>query len=251
MQLDTMKTRKALINTAFLCLFVVAAPALVFVNVYFIREDGGGEVLWNSNEAYLFVGTSRSGYHMRLIEYPWRVIEQSLGAGAGPPDDKSSSGAVFHIISSGIERHVTKVSDAGYAMMLTPLGGQIYGNCSGTLCKWTGASFEIATEEEQRRLNGINKLVATNIPSDKAFSFPLDSDAAGWSARYFSGLTFTVDVDEKFKLQLTNQMPERSIATILSIDLSRSGQPTERIWYLDGRPRMVGRQEYNAAFGIQ
>ena len=51
--------------------------------------------------------------------------------------------------------------------------------------------------------------------------------------------------------ELTNQMPERSIATILSIDLSRSGQPTERIWYLDGRPRMVGRQEYNAAFGIQ
>jgi hypothetical protein len=231
-----MRMRTILLRAALVLVLLGAALALVFGKTYYVHDIGGGDVLWNSNGAYIFVGVTRWGCQERLIEAPWDFAKELLN-GVVQADDRRALVTVFHITSSGVERHMIQAG-ANYADFLTPFEGQIYGNCEGSLCKWTGDKFEIATKEEQHRFGGMDNLVAKNI----------DKDAAGWSTRGFGSNTFTVDVGGKFQLQI-NKSSKHNAIDILSVDLTRPGQPTETIWYDDGRSRTVGWKEYKVAFG--
>jgi hypothetical protein len=223
---------------------VGALMALVFGKLYMIREDSGADLLWNSNEAYLFVNVARRGFRINYLEYPWVVLKELL-YGVRGPDDQRTSLTVLHIRASGVERHVVEALDEEQANtpdLYTPFQGQIYANYHGSLCKWTGNKFETATTEEQHRLDGTNHLIATDI----------EKDAAGWSKRGFgeavSDYKFAVDVGGKFTLYVTNKRVEQSGAAVLSVALDRPGQSPENIWQVDGRPGRVSKKEYESAF---
>jgi len=237
-----MRTTQKLVILA--AVLLIAIVSVVFPKLYIIEDDTGGDLLWNLNEAYLFTGISHRGYQIRYLEYPW-VLLKALLYGVRLPDDQRTSETVLHITSSGVERHVVEASDTEQANipdLLTPFEGHIYANYHGSLYKWTGNRFEAANAEEQRQLDGTNRLVARDITKD----------AAGWSKRGFgqavSDYEFSVDVGGKFTLQVTNKVVDRSRSSVVSVRLARPGQPPENIWHVDGRPKRVSKKEYENAF---
>jgi hypothetical protein len=236
--------RNKLKVTILAAVLVGVAAALVFGKAYFIRDDGGAELLWNSDEAYLFASVARRGTQVAYLEYPLMLLKEALN-GVWGLDDQRTSVTVVHIAASGVERHVVEASDEEQANtpdLYTPFEGHIYANYHGSLYKWTGSKFETATAEEQRRLDGTNRLVATDI----------DKGADGWSRRGFgdsmSDYEFAVDVGGKFTLRVTNKRVGQSAAGVVSVTLVRPGQPVEPIWRLDGSPRTVSKTEYRIAF---
>lgn len=230
-------TKVTIVATILLGAMVAAAS----LKLYFIHDDDGDDLVWNSNEAYLFMGVARRGYRISYMEYPWATLKGLL-SGVRLPDDERTSVTVVHITASGVEHHVVEMPDeppANTPNFYTPVRGYIYANYRGSLYKWTGNKFQTATAEEQRQLDGTNRLDETNM--DK-----------GWSKRGFGEAStdyqFVVDVGQTFKLEVTNKLLGRGWRGALSVDVVRPGQNPERIWYLDGHSRRVGRAEYEASF---
>jgi hypothetical protein len=223
----------------------VVALVLASRKIYFIRDDGGGSLLWNADEAYLFMDVSRRGASVSYLDYPWVLLKEYL-YGVRLPDDQRTSVTVVRVTASGVEHHVVEMLDENPANtpdLYTPAQGYIYANYHGSLYKWTGTKFETATEEEQRRLDGTNRLVAKDI----------EKDAEGWSKRGFVeapvDYQFVIDVDSKFRLQVTNKVLDRAGHGGISIFLVRAGQDPEEIWRFNGHPQRVSKVDYDRAFG--
>jgi hypothetical protein len=170
------KMRKSWKLVVFIAALVIAIMILGFGKIYAFRDDCGGYLLWNADEAYLFIGVARQGFRISYLEYPWVILKESL-YGVRLPDDQRTSVTVVHITASGVEHHVVEMLDEqppNNPILYTRLQGNIYANCEGYLCKWTGNKFEVATEEEQHRLGGTSQLVEKNMEK-------------GWSQRGFGG----------------------------------------------------------------
>jgi hypothetical protein len=230
--------------TVLIAVLVIAIMVVGFGKIYAFHDDCGGELLWNADEAYLFIGVARQGFRISYLEYPWVILKESL-YGVRLPDDQRTSVTVVHITASGVEHHVVEMLDEqppNNPILYTRLQGNIYANCEGYLCKWTGNKFEVATEEEQHRLGGTSQLVEKNMEK-------------GWSQRGFGGAPtdyqFAVDVGQTFKLGVTNKLLDRTRRSIVSVDVVRPGRSPEAIWHLDERPRRVSKTEYQIAFKRQ
>lgn len=224
--------------------FLVALVVIVFGKIYIIRDDSGASLLWNSKEAYLFTGVRRTGVRIRYLEYPWAVIYELLN-GVRSADDQRTSLTVVHMTASGVERHVIEASDeepANTPDFYTPFEGNIYANYHGSLLRWTGDKFEAATAEEQRRLDGTNRLASGDI----------EKDPAGWSKRGFgpagNDYEFAVDVGGNFTVNVTNRRIGESEASVLSVTRAVAGQSAESIWRVDEHLRTVSKTEYEKAF---
>ncbi|MFZ0861408.1 MAG: hypothetical protein WB781_23750 [Candidatus Sulfotelmatobacter sp.] len=236
--------RNKLKLTVLIAVLVIGVGVLVFGKIYLIRDDSGGDLLWDGSEAYLFMDVRHRGFQIGYLEYPWVVLKELL-YGVQGPDDQRTSVTVVHITASGVDRHVVEALDEEQANtpdLYTPFEDYIYANYHGSLCKWTGNKFETATAEEQSRLDFTNRLVATDI----------EKDTAGWSKRGFgeavSDYEFAVEVGGKFTLHVTNKRLGRSGGAVVSVTLARPGQPVEDVWRVDGRPRRVSKTEYQIAF---
>ena len=238
-----MKRGKTPLRTALLLVFVGAALALVFGKSYSIRDDGGGEVLWNSKEAYLFMVVRHRGFQITYLEYPWVVVKELL-YGVRGPDNQRTSVTVVHITQSGLERHVVQAHDEEQANtpdLYKVIEDHVYANYHGHAYKWTSDRFEKATEEEQRRYEETKPIVVGEV----------EEDPGGWSDRGFgigvSNYKFGVDAGE-FTLQVTNEVTRVGGHGILSVQLARPGQRLEEILHLDGHPRRVNKGEFERAF---
>ncbi len=213
------------------------------LKLYYIREDSGGLCLWSSEEAVLFLGTTRFGYRVSYLTWPWQILRQHLN-GVPVPTDKHSRLTVLRVTPSGVERHV--LEEAEEPDLYTVLHGQIYANCHGSLCKWSNGRFEEATEEEQRKLDGINRL--TNHEFD---------NVGGWSKKGIGGAPedifarSAIDVGGRFTIAEKSDPTGRTGYIAVSIYVQRPGQAPERIWYLDGHPRRVSKAEYERVFGLR
>jgi hypothetical protein len=229
------KGAKTIIVVAILVGAMVTAASL---KLYFIREDSGGEVLWNAKEAYLFIGVDRTGFQVSSFEYPWAVLREYLN-GVRPPDAVRSLGTAIRVTPSAVERH--KVEDLG--LFYTPLEGRIYAMCQGNLCRWSGDHFDQATEDEARRSDGINRLIARDF-----------DNVNGWYKRGIGAgprdiyARTTVDVGGRFTLLEKSEPIGRIGYAAVSIYVQRAGQNPETIWHLDGHPRRVSKAEYEESF---
>jgi len=223
-------------KTIFGWLLLGAIAILLIPQVYGIREDGGADLLWNDKEAYLFVYENYRGFRIRYLTYPWVIVKQYLFYAPPDPDDEHVSAAVFHVTSAGIERYSL---DSAGASLQTPFEGQIYANCHGSLCKWAGTHFEPASEDERRKLDGLNRLAPNDI-----------NGADGWSKRRIAyelhDYQFSVGKDAKLEVHVTNAA--KAAYSRMSVVLLRPGQSPEKVWYRDGYPRRVSKAEYDQLF---
>jgi hypothetical protein len=228
-----------------IALSIVAIPViawLFFDQLYFLRNDNGGEILWNGHDAYLFMSEIHRGYRVRYSAYPWVMVTQYLHAPPSPNDQRVAL-TVIRVTESAVERYVVEVS-GNIPDLLTPIGGSIYANCEAVRCKWNGNRFEPASAEEQRRLSDIRNLS------------PLDfSDRDGWSKREVGSrvgdYSFSIELGKRVSLLVKQGNVYKSVYDSASIDLLRPGQPPEHLWYVDGNPRLVNKGEYERVFSRQ
>jgi hypothetical protein len=231
--------------TAFtlVALFVAGIAASTCLRLYIMRDDGGGQILWNENEAYLFLSMAHRGFKMNYAEYAWVSFKQYFG-GMPFPNDQHVFITVIRITPSGIERHLvdTLSADPGAGpQRFTPLKGTIYANCDGILCKWTGEGFASATVVEQRDLGGIANLSATDF-----------RNVNGWSkvsvGKASVGHEVSIEMNNHSTLVVRNRSTDRDAYPSASIDLLRKGQPDEQVWHIDGHPHRVSRAKYDETF---
>jgi hypothetical protein len=218
--------------------------ALGSLKIYFIREDSSGNMLWTADETYLFMDVFQRGARVSYLEYPWILLKQHL-YGVRPPDDQRTSVMVVRVTPSGVEHHVVEMLNehpGNTPALYTAFEDQIYANCEGYLCKWTGSKFEAATQDEQHRLDETRQLIAKDT----------DKGARQWSQRAFgeasNNYQFAITVGKEFTLEVTNRLQDQTRHSILSIDVVRPGQTAEPILRFDGRPRRVSKTEYEQEF---
>ncbi len=232
-----------MVAIAILSAAIVAAASL---RMYIIVAGGGGYALWNTNEAYLFISVSQRGYHMSYLEYPWEVLKEYFYVVPSHDDDLRSF-TVIRVTPSTVERQLVDlkgIAPGSGPDLYTPFEDRIYANCPdiGGLCRWASDHFERATGEEQRKLDGINRLIQRDI-----------DDENGWSKHGLGpapvDYKFTIKADDKFELSVSNVVAKKYGYGSVSVDLLRPAQVPERIWYLDGNPRRVSKAEYDREFG--
>jgi hypothetical protein len=229
--MEPMPSKKAIA----VVVLVIAILALASFNMYYVRDDGGVDVVWNKSEGYLFLSVVRRGFHFRYIAYPIVAILKYFGY-IRLPDDRHSSITILQVTPSAVQRYMSEGISLDF---YTPFEQTIYANRQGVLWKWAGAHFEQATAEEQRKFDGTTALSA------QAFS-----EVHGWSSlpRVTSG---PPEVAVKMDLggqPLTVLVKRGYNDSDISIDLLRQGDAPERIWSLDEHPQRVTRTEYEHSF---
>src|SRR6266436_661625 len=147
--------------------FTIVILALASSKMYYIRDDGAVDILWNKSEGYLFLSVVRRGYYFSYLQYPLVVVREYFGSLRLPDNDRSSI-TLLVVTAAAVQRYVTEDISLDF---YTPFDQTIYANRQGVLWKWAGARFEQATAEEQRRVDGTNHLSA------QAFT-----DVHGWSS---------------------------------------------------------------------
>jgi len=208
--------------------------------LHYVREGAGGQVLWNAEEAYFFIGVSYDGLRIRYLEYPWFLIKEAFHA-SYLRDTTRGSMMVVRITKSGVERHMVALDLPTPAPHLfTPHDGKIYANCAqlGGLCKWSGDHFERAVEEERR-----------------GFSFEhLHADIErngedGWWQRGFGGCDDRDDnVGDRFRISTRMGGTRQSLVCTLRIDRVNAAGGAEPIWEFKGREGRISGSEYRRIF---
>jgi hypothetical protein len=228
----TMTWRKIVV----LVVFAIAILVLASFKMYYIRDDGGVDIVWNKSEGYLFLSVVRRGYHFRYMEYPMVAMLQYFGS-IRLPDDHRSSITVLRVTSSEVQRYVSE--DIPPLSFYTPFDQTIYANREGVLWKWAGSRFEQATADEQGKFGGTNRLSAQGF-----------TDVRGWSSlpRVTSGPPEVEVAMEVGGQPLTLLVKRGYNESDISIDRLRPGYAPERIWALDERPRMVSEMDYEHFF---
>jgi hypothetical protein len=235
-----------LIRTIVAAILVVLFVASAFMKIYFVRDNSGGTVFWKEDEAYLFLGSGHTGYHVTYLEYPLVVTLAYFHVGHSASDQKTST-IVLRVTPAGVERHILNYSDSllgSSPSYVTPFEDGLYASCpGGVLCKWTGDGFAPATEAERQRHGGASGLVR-----DDAYN-----PANGWSVQHF-GLGkidyFEARVGKNLKISVkTLAIYPPGVYSWNSVDLVNAGQPPESLYNVDGKLRRVSGAEYEAVFG--
>jgi hypothetical protein len=93
-----------------------ALVALSFFQMHFVESSGDGDLLWNGNEAYLFVHGVRRSYRLSYLGYLGEMIKEPLGVVASP-DSRSPFTLVVQITPSAVRSYQV----AGEFEFCTPL----------------------------------------------------------------------------------------------------------------------------------
>lgn len=238
--------RKAIIVWAAVGAAVLIAGSC---RVHFYRSSGSVTILWHADRAQCYLEVWQEGHEVSYLHYPWLVIKEYFGA-PEKADETSGYLVVIEATTSGVERHVLKLSDlrnegpGGNPSKYTPIEGRIYALCSGPprLSWWSGDHFEQATQEESRRLDGINRLTVGDIGRDEN----------GWSRREFRIEThdyeFTAKISDEVGLSVRNIPINGSRHGTVSIDLLRAHRASERLWTFNALPARISKAEYRRAF---
>jgi hypothetical protein len=221
-----------------------ALAASAFLKVYFLTSYPGAMLFWRGDEAYLFLAAGHIGYRFSYLEYPLERILEFFYV-MPSPEHRRGSMIVIHVTPSVVERHIDDDSDdiATGPNFMTPFEDGFYAMCEGAvLCKWTGNGFEPATEEERRRLDGVNRLVRGSMDNQIV---------NGWHVRQSfrsPGDHFEVEVGKNLVISVQNHATDVRAYPWVSVDLLRPGKAPENLYNVDGTPRRVSKSEYNSVF---
>lgn len=220
---------------------LLAVVALPLVKLCLIRSDGGGGYLiWKNNEAYLFLYDGPVGYRLSFAALLMEPINEFFYAPASP-ENHTVFTTILHISPSGVERRIQESPNG--ITDITPIGNTIYSWCPGGVCKWTGAQFELISNEEEQKMGGLKPLMMND---QSEFT-----NADGWSKRLILAVgpeetpvhgQFSIEVGDQIKILVTEGNPT-------SVDLQRPGQSNERIWYYKRGTSMVTGAKYKSVFG--
>jgi len=235
------KKTKTVIALVVLALALAASASL---KVYFLADHVGATLFSRGDEAYLFLGAGHTGYRFPYLQYPLVRIMEHFNA---PPSAEHLRGSllVIRVTPSMVERHVIdEIEDTATGPgFMTPFDDGFYAMCQrGVLCKWTANGFEPATEEEQRKHDGINRLVRGSMNNQIV---------NGWHVRESfrsPGDHAEIEIGNNLVISVKNRATDVRAYPWVSIDLVRPSQAPESLYNVDGTPRKVSKSEYDSAF---
>ena len=232
--------------TMFALFFVVLVLSLSF-QMHLVRDWSGATVYSRENEAYIFMGDSHTGYHFPYVSYPFLILREFFHVGTTANDEHSAE-LVLHITPTSIDRQTYVPVDLNHSgpLFITPFEDGVYGMCpGGTLCKWTGKSYEPATAEQQQKVGGIEHLVRGGTGKQ-----PVN----GWVIHYTyqPGEQFKAQVGKDITIAVQNHNKGGSVYNWVTVDLLSAGKPPEHLYNVDGRkPRLVTKATYDRIFPTQ
>jgi hypothetical protein len=222
-------------NTAILIVAIGLIASLSFLRTYRVISRSDAYLLWNANEAFLFIDVGHLGYRLTYLEFPLEIVAGYFGV-VRDIDGRAASTIVVRITPQEVKTSTAKDTADFY----TPLEGSIFANHKGDLWKWSGTHFEQASVEEQRRYNGTSHLSALDFTS---------SD--GWSRRY--GILNRLEEQTSFPLELNGKsltlvVSRQDHGREVTVNLLRPDRAAEEIWHLDQQPRKITEAEYRQLF---
>ena len=215
---------------------LIVLVALASQKTYRIGESADGTLMWNADEAYLFLNVGYRGYRLNYVQTLLEMVREYFGA-VRPPDDQSFWVEILRITPKAIEHH----TEEGKSLDLyTPFQGSIYANNQGTPWRWSGTRFEVPGPQEQKELDGIKRLSATDF-----------SNSNGWSKR--GGILSRSEDEVKYNIviggkPLVLDVKRRSPETSIDVRLLRPDGTADTVWYADLHPRKVRKEEYQPTF---
>jgi hypothetical protein len=243
--------RKILVGAIILIMVVLAMATL---HVYYVRDVGGGTLLWNGTNAYVFIGIADYGYRFTYLTLMREWVFEIFPFGASPPTHKHSRALVLAITPTGVTRYSFDnfwISSPPY-----PYGQNIYaGNLLSTIpgpTKWAGTHFEPISPQEQQEIHKAQQ--AGTIPASPSYD-----NVGGWSRRMIGGQVEQkspheyVENDGKVTIELGGEpltlvMNSGFVSRHAYIDLLRPGHASERVWDLNENSRRVDDATYRQIF---
>jgi hypothetical protein len=226
-----MKRRAGLMAVVATLVLITGLVAMEAAPVYVVWEyETGTQLLWNADEAYIFIDRLRTGWSGSYPAWAWQIFRNLVRA---PTSIKLTgrSLVVLRYTSDGLVRYI--VPDARPTHFYV-VDGRIYGTHQRIVARWTGTQFEPADAVDRQRF-----LEAREV-SELTFS-----DVNGWSKRRnllqsASRVAMTIGGQQ---IVLSTQGSEMEGQK--AIDIERPGQPAERIWSVDQRRRFVTKAQYD------
>jgi len=236
------RKKKVLLSIILVAGAVLAYPLYAdMFHVYTVRDDNGGTILWNSNEAYLFMSEVKRGYRMSWPGFAVAALFDWFNA-PSLPSDQHIVLTVIHVTSSGVERHIAQITKdtASVPHFFTPVGLTIYAFSEGVIYKLSADHFDPATADEQAQLGGIEHLSS-------------DSDVTvnGWEKRGIGkaagDFEFSARIGNAAVLKVHQGNVYKSLTDSPTVELHRPGQPVQELWHVNGDPHRVSRRDYERA----
>jgi hypothetical protein len=247
-----MDWRRIIVALAVVALIV---SLLTVLRVHYVRDELNGSLLWNAQEAYLFLGVAEFGYTFSYLGLLREWLMELLPFGASQPNNKHYYMVVLRVTPDNIARY--SIDNFWSGSPPSVFGGSIYtGNMLNSRpgpMKWSGTDFESVGLEEQKELQ--KAIVSGELPAT-----PKYDNVGGWSRRMVGGEverkspTGYTEEDAKLTIQLDGKpltflMNSGFIGRKAYIDLQRPGYAPERIWYLDEKSRRINAATYKRIFG--
>lgn len=227
-------------------LIALLVGALVLVGLFFPVHLLGdsvqdGVLMWNSEEAYLFLGWGRSGYRLTGFEYLLSYIPAYFGV-PRTVDDNRLSMIVIRIDPTGVQRYVAEPYQMDHPFLAyVPRGKTIYASDGGAvLWTWAGTHFEKLSPEEQQKL-AVDQTVFS--PGEDY------TNVSGWSSRHSVASwpsEFKIELQGKPVTFLTKQ---KSSGKELSIELRLPSGASQMALHVKRDLHVVSKSEYGRAFG--
>ena len=236
--------KKILVFAVILATFMSA-----FWEVYLLRIQSSGQVLWSRDQAYLFAKVTATGRHLSALRFPWLFIKESLGA-VGPNLDSRATLIVIIVTAAGVEKHTleSEQTEDGvaqfYPFNITPIEDRIYAICHlGGLCRWEGDHFERASRQEKEKYHDISLLTSDNF----------ENDGHGWSRTLIGAgveeRKLAITIGDGLQLSIDCTGIERTGS--MSVNLRRLGKTVENVGYFESlNGEIVSRARYLRAFAL-
>jgi len=229
----------------------LAVSALAWLRVYYVIDRSNGDLVWNSSDAYVFIGVVESGYTFTYLRYLGEMVREIFPFGASGPEKKHYHAVVLRITPETVQRYTFDNFQSGnvFAVGKTISAGGLLNET--TPMKWSGAHFEPMTPAEEKEWRD----GARAIPPGPAYD-----NVAGWSKRKVGGevvresSTDYSENDAQATIELGGQrlifrMNSGFVSHEAYIDLLRPGRAPERIWHLNENPERVSKATYKRIFG--
>jgi hypothetical protein len=229
---------------ALLVVLALVISTLALVRLHYVRSGAVGDLIWNSDEAYVFLSVYQYGNTFSCLGVVGEMVKEGFPFGASPPKNKHYYATVLHITPGSVE-HFT-VDNFRIGSPAFPVGQNVYaGNLlaeTGPM-KWYGSHFQVTTPEEKEEVRKALQLIPPG---------PNYDNVGGWSKRAIDlvspgkGDQITIQIAGK---PITFTIQSGFTSSEAFIDLTRSAQAPERIWQLDEKTKRVSLDTYKQIFG--
>jgi hypothetical protein len=229
---------------AVLIISLAIVIGLACVHVHVIKDSADADVLWNAQEAYLFVQATRIGWRVSYLHYFGAALKAYLRGATPYTDRRPLCTVVFRVRPEGVQRFVTP--DV-FLRGATPVDHTIYArDDDGKWWKWLGAHIEPASPQEQhaawdtlglsrRNPNGTNGWY-----SERSLLSRLEDD-----------LTVSIALEgQPLTLRVKRERQPGGFQVIrATLDLLRPAQAADRLWDMDEDWHRVTQTVYRQSFG--